>query len=62
MTAMSECVDVLPNLPGFEGQVPRAIAGARERPVYLADSGIAFERVRCDEAVTRRGMPTGERR
>jgi hypothetical protein len=51
MTAMPECVDGLPNLSGFEEQVARAIAGARERPVFLADSGIAFERVRSACAI-----------
>jgi len=51
MTAMPECVDGLPNLSGFEEQVARALAGARERPVFLADSGIAFERVRSACAI-----------
>jgi hypothetical protein len=51
MTTLPECVDGLPNLSGAEEQVARAIAEARERPVFLADSGIAFERVRSACAI-----------
>jgi hypothetical protein len=48
---LPECVDGLPNLSGSEDPVARAIAEARDRPVFLADSRIDFRRVRSACAI-----------
>ncbi len=46
MTLIPEYVDDLPNLSGSEDLLERAIADARDRPVFLDDSRIAFDRIR----------------
>jgi len=43
---LPEYVDGLPNLCGAEPLIDRAIAEARERPVFLAESRIPFDRIR----------------
>ena len=51
MSALPECVDGLPNFSGSEALVERAIADARDRPVFLDDSRIDFGRVRSACAI-----------
>jgi hypothetical protein len=51
MNELPETVDGLPNLIGAEDLIERAIAQARDRPVFLDDSRIAFERIRSACAV-----------
>ncbi|HYN62646.1 MAG TPA: hypothetical protein VET87_24360 [Rubrivivax sp.] len=51
MTQLPETVDDVPNLSGSEALIERAIAGARDRPVFLPDSRISFERMRSACAV-----------
>jgi len=45
MTELPEYVDGLPNICGAEGEIERAVAAGRERPVFLGDS-----RVDCETA------------
>ena len=51
MPALPEYVDGLPNLSGSEELIERTIADARDRPVFLGDSRIAFERIRSACAI-----------
>jgi hypothetical protein len=51
MPSLPECVDGLPNLCGSEDVVARAIADARDRPVFLGDSAIPFDRIRSACAI-----------
>jgi hypothetical protein len=43
---LPEYVEGLPNLCGAEALVERTIAAARDRPVFLADSRVDFDRIR----------------
>lgn len=51
MESLPRNEDGLPNFCGAEDLVARTIADANSRPVFLADSGIAFERMRAGCAV-----------
>ncbi|MGB7737476.1 MAG: hypothetical protein WBM03_00055 [Steroidobacteraceae bacterium] len=51
MSSLPEYVDGLPNLSGSEPLIERAIAAARDRPVFLDDSRIAFDRIRSACAI-----------
>jgi hypothetical protein len=51
MPSLPEYVDGLPNLSGSEGLIERTIAAAHDRPVFLGDSRIAFERIRSACAI-----------
>jgi hypothetical protein len=51
MSALPEYVDGLPNLSGSEPLIERAIAEARDRPVFLADSRVGFDRIRSACAI-----------
>jgi hypothetical protein len=44
--SLPETVDGLPNLSGAEDLIERTVAEAHDRPVFLADSRIAFDRIR----------------
>jgi len=46
MSPLPEYVDGLPNLSGSEDLIERTIAAARDRPVFLDDSRIPFDRIR----------------
>jgi len=46
MSPLPECVDGLPNLSGAEDLIERTLAEARDRPVFLDDSRIPFDRIR----------------
>jgi hypothetical protein len=50
-TTIPEYVDGLPNISGAEREIEQAIAAARPRPVFLAESGIAFDRIRSACAI-----------
>ena len=49
--SLPEVVDGLPNLGGAESLIERTLAAARDRPVFLADSGVAFDRIRSACAI-----------
>jgi len=49
--SLPEVVDGLPNLSGAESLIERTLAEARDRPVFLADSGVAFDRIRSACAI-----------
>ena len=51
MSLLPECVDGLPNLSGSEDLIERCIAEARDRPVFLGDSRIPFDRIRSACAI-----------
>ncbi len=51
MATLPETVDGLPNLSGSETLIERAIAAARDGPVFLPDSRIHFDRIRSACAV-----------
>jgi hypothetical protein len=51
MSTLPETVDDLPNLSGAEDLIERTIAGARDSPVFLQDSRIAFGSIRSACAV-----------
>jgi len=51
MSSLPEYVDGLPNLSGSELLIERAIAAARDRPVFLDDSRIVFDRIRSACAI-----------
>jgi hypothetical protein len=51
MSSLPEHVDGLPNLSGAEPLIERAIAAARDRPVFLDDSRIDFDRIRSACAI-----------
>ncbi len=51
MPALPEYVDGLPNLSGSEALIERTMAEARDRPVFLDDSRIAFDRIRSACAI-----------
>ena len=46
MTQLPEYVDGLPNICGAEGEIERAVAAGRERPVFLGDSRVDFGRIK----------------
>ena len=46
-----DCVDGLPLLSGAEEPLARAIAAARDRPVFLAESRLPFDRIRSACAI-----------
>jgi len=46
VSPLPEYVDGLPNLSGSEDLIARTIAAARDRPVFLDDSRIPFDRIR----------------
>ena len=45
-SSIPEYLDGLPNLSGSEGLIEQVIAGAADRPVFLAESRVPFERIR----------------
>ncbi len=51
MSPLPETVDGLPNLSGSEDLIERTIAAARDRPVFLDDSRIPFDRIRSACAI-----------
>jgi hypothetical protein len=51
MSSLPEYVDGLPNLSGSEDLIERTIAAARDRPVFLDDSRIPFDRIRSACAI-----------
>jgi hypothetical protein len=51
MSPIPEYVDGLPNLSGSEDLIERTIAAARDRPVFLDDSRIPFDRIRSACAI-----------
>jgi hypothetical protein len=51
MSSLPEYVDGLPNLSGSEYLIERTIAAARDRPVFLDDSRIPFDRIRSACAI-----------
>jgi hypothetical protein len=51
MLSLPEYVDGLPNLSGSEALIERTMAAARDRPVFLADSRIPFDRIRSACAI-----------
>ncbi len=51
MPLLPETVDGLPNFCGSEDLIARAITAARDRPVFLADSRVPFDRIRSACAV-----------
>jgi len=46
MTQLPEYVDGLPNICGAEAQIDRAIAAAKDKPVFLPESRIDFGRIK----------------
>jgi hypothetical protein len=46
MSTLPEYVDDLPNLSGSEDRLEHALADAQDRPVFLGQSPIAFDRIR----------------
>ncbi len=46
MTQLPEYVDGLPNICGSEGEIERAIAAAKGKPVFLPESRIDFGRIK----------------
>ena len=52
--SLPEIVDGLPNLSGAEALIERTVAEARDRPVFLADSQVAFDRIRSACAIALR--------
>ena len=51
MSQIPEYVDDLPNLSGSEDTLERALAAVRDRPVFLDESRIAFDRIRSACAI-----------
>ena len=51
MSPLPETMDGLPNLSGSEDLIERCIAAARDRPVFLDDSRIPFDRIRSSCAI-----------
>jgi hypothetical protein len=51
MSPLPETIDGLPNLSGSEELIERSIAAARDRPVFLDDSHIPFDRIRSACAI-----------
>jgi len=51
MSPLPETMDGLPNLSGSEDLIERCIAAARDRPVFLDDSRIPFDRIRSACAI-----------
>jgi hypothetical protein len=51
MSPIPEYVDGLPNLSGSEYLIERTIAAARDRPAFLDDSRIPFDRIRSACAI-----------
>jgi hypothetical protein len=51
MRELPEYLEGLPNLSGAEEFLARKLAAARDRPVFLPDSRIAFERIRSACAI-----------
>jgi len=51
MLSLPEYVDGLPNLSGSEALIERTMAAARDRPVFLAESRIPFDRIRSACAI-----------
>jgi hypothetical protein len=51
MSSLPEYVDGLPNLSGSEELIERTLAEARDRPVFLEDSRIPFDRIRSACAI-----------
>jgi hypothetical protein len=51
MMPLTEVHDGLPNFCGAEDAVAEVLAGAADAPVFLPDSGIAFDRIRAACAV-----------
>jgi hypothetical protein len=49
--SLPEVVDGLPNLSGAEALIERSLAEARRRPVFLAESHVAFDRIRSACAI-----------
>ena len=46
MSSLPEYVDGLPNLSGSEDLIERTMAAAGDRPVFLDESRIPFDRIR----------------
>ena len=51
MEPLPETVDGLPTISGFEDRIAATLAAARSRPVFLASSGVDFDRIRSAAAV-----------